>query len=82
MHDSADRFSSALDELHTISKVNNAGVDACLANYNRYKDAQSAEMLASSFAYGLRQIAYLRNEMLCLAVGVEIEAAASSPIEF
>ena len=78
----SDRFASALSELSTISTVNVAGVQACLENYSRYRDQESAEMLAQSFAYGLRQIAYLRNEMLCLAVGVEIEAAASSPIEF
>ena len=76
MRDGAARFSSALAELHTIAKVNNAGVDACIENYARHKDQESAEMLATSFAYGLRQLWHLRQELLCLAIGVEVEAAA------
>ena len=80
MHDGVTRFESALSELQTIASIDAAGVNACLENYARYKDQESAEMLATSFAYGLRQLAHLRSEILLLVIDGEIAAAASHKV--
>ena len=69
-----DRFCAAMTELHTISKVNTAGVTACFENYARYRDQESAEMLAQSLALGLKQIAYCRQEILLLTLDQEVAA--------
>ena len=75
MPNGVTRFESALSELQTIASINAAGVNACLENYARYKDAESAEMLATSFAYGLRQLAHLRQELLILTIDQDIALA-------
>ena len=78
MPNGADRFSSAMAELHNISKINCVAVEAVMDNYNRHKDSANSLMLTESLALGLRQIAYLRQELLLLTIDQDIAAANQS----
>ena len=78
MHDGAARFSSATAELHNISKINCVAVEAVMDNYNRHKDSANSLMLSESLALGLRQIAYLRQELLLLTIDQDIALATAS----